>query len=342
MGIEQIQQAIKEAGSIRAAERYLKARGVSISERTIRRRLAQADSIEDVMDPSFYVSAVDEQLDVPNLIRERSQRFQSHLTRTNEMKTRRVYLRSNAPIGIGFQGDGHLDDEGTDVGLFFDHANLFTEDNPGLYLGFMGDIWNNWVGRLTKLYRNQSLTDAETRALIGHYLSNSNFLFFLLGNHDLWNEKCDLLENMVKNLSNCKITAAHEQHVELVFPNGRSVMIHARHKFPGNSMWSTQFGQLKTAQLDGRSDIYIGGDKHVTGYSNGIHPGTRKMFHAVQVASYKVVDEYPVELGLMPKDLYMCPVAIIDPCASSELNLIRWEFDPHEGAERLRWERDRS
>ena len=156
----------------------------------------------------------------------------------------------------------------------------------------------------------------------------------------VWNGKEDIIQYMLK--ASTDIAVAHEQRIKLVFPNGREVMIHARHKFPGSSQWMTQFGQVKAAQLDGQSDIYVGGDKHVSGYSNGVHPGTKRLYHALQVASYKALDDYPIELGLATKDLYVCPVAIINPRADNDLNLIRWEFDPHEGAARIKWERERA
>ena len=65
------------------------------------------------------------------------------------------------------------------------------------------------------------------------------------------------------------------------------------------------------------------------------------MWHAVQIASYKKIDDYVEELNLERKDLYNAPVALIDPNASSPINFIRFEFDPHEAAERLRWMRSR-
>lgn len=330
MGVSttELRESIKRAGSIRGAERALRKAGVQISERTIRRRLKD-----------YEVSNVPE-LDVSELIERRSQRYEVVKKQTEAAAHRRVYLRSNKPIGIGFQGDGHLDDDGTDVGLFFEHAELFNGTNDGLYLGFMGDIWNNWIGRLTKLWGNQTSNFEEALALVEHYCTNTDFLFFLLGNHDLWGGKEDILQYMIRAASTCDIVAKHQQKVTLVFPNKKEVTIYARHKFPGNSMWMTQFGQLKTAQLDGTADIYVGGDKHVSGYSNGVHPGTQRMFHAIQVASYKRIDEYPIELGLLPRDLYNCPVAIIDP-AKDDLNMIRWEFDPFEAVERVQWERSR-
>ncbi|MDH7796440.1 MULTISPECIES: hypothetical protein [unclassified Beijerinckia] len=330
--IDNVRSIVEKSGSIRQAERDLRSLGVQTSERSLRRLLAK------VGDDGYDVEPLPPSIDVEELIAARSARFDTKKKHTEAAKVRTVYLRNNQTIGVGFQGDGHLDDDGTDLREFFQHAALFDGSRKGLYLGFMGDLFNNWVGRLTALFDKQAITGAETQALIKHYAENHRFLFYVLGNHDMWNGKEDILQYTFR--ATCNIVTAHEQRVKLVFPNGREVLIHARHKFPGNSMYATQFGQMKYATLDGQADIYVGGDKHVSGYSNGVHAGTHKMWSALQVASYKKYDEYPVELGLPAKDLYNCPVAIIDPKAS-DINLIRWEFDPFEGAERLKWEQSR-
>jgi hypothetical protein len=71
----------------------------------------------------------------------------------------------------------------------------------------------------------------------------------------------------------------------------------------------------------------------------GKHPGTGKTFHAVQVGTYKEIDTYADELNAEDLNLYKSPVALIDPYTSDELNFIRFEFDPEEAAERLKWMR---
>jgi hypothetical protein len=330
--IQALRRIVAQAGGFRPAERYLRSEGFEISEKTLRRRLREEP--ED----DYEVSEVPDRLDVNALIVERQRKFEELRRFADATQVRTVRLRSNAPIGIGFMGDAHIDDEGTNITKLLSHADLFAGQHSGLYGAFLGDVWNNWVGRLTRLWADQSTSALEAQALIEYFFNIPKWLFVLQGNHDLWNTKQDIIEYMLKSTP---IVAPHEQHVRLEFPNGRQIMIHARHKFPGHSQWTKQFGQIKAATLGGQADIYVGGDKHVSGYSNGWHDGQKRMWHAIQVASYKEIDEYPVELGLNPADLYQCPVAVIDPKATSPLNLIRWEFDPHEGAKRLAWIRSR-
>jgi hypothetical protein len=332
--LEDLRSAVATAGSIRAAEKLLRSQGLEISDRTIRRRLGAATRSE------YTVEDVPPAIDVEDLIAERKRKFAKLRKVTDASRVRTVRLRTNEVIGLGFFGDPHLDDDGTNIEKVLGHAELFSGVHPGLYAASLGDITNNWVGRLERLYGEQSTSSAEALALTEHFLKLVQWLFAIHGNHDVWNKQVPLLDYLLQ--SQTQITAAHEQRVRLVFPNGKELLIHARHKFPGHSQWTKQFGQIKAAMLGGGADIYVGGDKHVSGYSNGWHDGARRMWHAVQVASYKEIDDFPIELGLSPADLFQCPVAIIDPNAAEPLNFIRWEFDPQEGAARLGWERKRA
>lgn len=333
MNTDQLRATIAEQGSIRAAARFLNQPG--LSERNIRRRLKDAHS------ESYTIEDQEElpEIDVMELLQRRSEEFRRRAHNENAKRWHTIRLKSNEPIGLGIIGDLHLDDDGTDVDLAFRHAELFNGSIPGLYGGFLGDIWNNWQGRLARLWADQSISAKEAQALVAHYLETVHLLFAIVGNHDIWGGKDDLLSYMLE--ANCDVTSKHAQKVRIVFPNGRDVRIQARHTFPGRSMWVTQFGALKAAQLDGSCDIYAAGHIHTSGYSHGWHEGAERMYHAVQVCSYKRLDDYPIELGLRQQDLYQCPVALIDPSASSPVNFIRFEFDPFEGAERLKWMRGR-
>lgn len=113
------------------------------------------------------------------------------------------------------------------------------------------------------------------------------------------------------------------------------------HHFPGRSMWSEVYGGAKRAQLDGANHIYASGHIHTSGYTHGWNDAQEILWHAIQVASYKKLDDYAEELNLDNKNIYTCPVALIDPYATKEINFIRFEFDPFEAADRLKWMRSR-
>ena len=334
MNLSEIRTLISDQGSIRAAARFLNQPG--FSERNIRRLLKS--SVTD----SFEVERQDIQMDVDveALLARRIDEFKVRNAQDKAKKWHTVHMKSNAPIGLGFIGDLHLDDDGTDIKLAFEHAELFNGSVEGFYAGFLGDAVNNWDGRLTKLWADQSITAKETQALLIRYMENIGHLIFALqGNHHAFGDRLDYFELLMSDAAG--VVSPHGQHIRIVFPNGKEVRINARHTFPGKSQWVTNMGALKAAQLDGSCDIYAAGHIHCSGYSHTYHEGFERMCHALQVASYKALDDYADELGLPKRDLYQCPVALIDPHATSPVNFVRFEFDPFEGAERIKWMRSR-
>ncbi|BCJ91771.1 hypothetical protein IZ6_25060 [Terrihabitans soli] len=334
-------EAVKATGGYTQASRFLKDQGHDISRDTIRRHLEKLKLNPlggghpefEVELPSF------DEVDVDALIERRKEEFAKSWRQHQAEKVIPISVKLDGPIGIGFLGDPHLDSPGCDVETVFRHAALFDGRNPGLFVGCMGDVWDNWVGRLQSLYAKRSMSDAEAIALVRNFVSRVNWLFFIYGNHDLWKGRQELLTEMIGAQS--PIKKDWRVKVGLRLPNGRTVKIYAAHRFQGNSQWSTVFGVAKKAQLDGTNDIYVGADKHISGYTHGWHDGNDRMWHAIQVAAYKKIDDYADEIGAERQDPYQCPVALIDPSASNPINYIRWEFDPEEGAERLKWMRSR-
>lgn len=332
---DQIIEAVNLAGGYRGAERSLREQGYAISDRQIR-RLIKVDTgsaefeLEEPLIP---------EVDVEELIERRIREYETKKAAAEQQKLIQVRVNREGPIGLAFQGDLHLDDDGTDLAQVFEHLTVLDGSVPGLYAANLGDILNNWVGRLEKLHANQSITNREALVLSKRVLNSVNWLFFIMGNHDCWRNGVDLYEEMLAKAS--MITRSDRIRVALRLPNGRNVKIYAAHGFRGRSMWSEVFGAAKKAQLMGVHDIYVCGHWHTSGYTHGIHPGTEQMWHAIQVASYKRQDSYADTLVLEDHWIYNCPVALIDPNATDPVNFIRWEFDPLEAAERLKWMQSR-
>lgn len=335
---ELIRAAVNELGGVKPAARYLRENGYDVSEGYIRRRHIKPG--EDPYEVELPEGKEAKPVVVEELIARRIKEFERKREIYNREKLIQVRVKLDGPIGIGFQGDVHLDDDGTDLKKVFDDLDLFDGRHEGLFAAGLGDIVNNWMGKLAHLWSQQSTSHAEAIALAEAYLQRVDWLFFILGNHDAWSGRNDLYREMIKN--NTRIVKDGKVRVALRLPNGRNVKIYAVHGFSGKSMWTPVYGALKAAQLDGmHHDIYVGGHTHVAAYSHGMRPSSEQIWHALQVASYKTLDRYAEELNLPPHDMYTCPVALIDPYAKSEINFIRFEFDPHEAAERLAWMRSR-
>ncbi len=331
---------VRLVGGNRPAARLLQEQGWDISETSIRRMFGRMQGDEPqpftVELPGGEMAS---SIDIEELIERRKEQYARKLEVYEREKIVPIRVNIDGPIGIGFIGDPHVDDDGTDIAQVFEHARLFDGRNPGLFAGNIGDITNNWAGRLARLWADQSTSAAEARALATEYLQMVNWLFFIAGNHDCWQGGSDVLSYILRQ--NAPVKKDARVRLALRLPNGRNVKIFAAHHFPGRSMWSEVYGTAKRAQLDGANDIYVAGHIHTSGYTHGWNDAQSMMWHAVQIASYKKIDDYVEELNLERKDLYNAPVALIDPNASSPINFIRFEFDPHEAAERLRWMRSR-
>ena len=95
-----------------------------------------------------------------------------------------VQVNIDGPFGLWIWGDPHVDDDGCDMRLLREHVEL--AKHPAILSGHIGDIANFWVGKLARLYANQSTTVHEAIMLAEWLLTQHDQLFCVLGNHDCW------------------------------------------------------------------------------------------------------------------------------------------------------------
>ena len=72
-----------------------------------------------------------------------------------------VKINIDGPVGIAHFGDPHIDDDGTNISELLMHADL-VQNTEGLFGGNIGDNQNNWIGRLARLYGEQSTSAKES------------------------------------------------------------------------------------------------------------------------------------------------------------------------------------
>lgn len=245
------------------------------------------------------------------------------------------------PIGILHFGDPHVDDDGTDWAALERDIRL-VQTTPGLYAANIGDTTNNWVGRLGHLYGQQSTTAKQAWILAEWFIKqlSGRWLYLIGGNHDAWSGDGDPLRWITGQVG--ALYEATEARIGLEFPNGRSIVVNARHDFAGGSMWNPTHGPMKAAQLGVRDDIVICGHKHKSGYSPLKDPETGKVMHCLQVASYKRYDRYAREKGFRDQSLSPCVVTVINPDATDPVNLVQVFWDAQAGADYLTFLRRRA
>ena len=267
------------------------------------------------------------------LLEQRAKAFQRKSRAAEARKLIPIQIHTDGPIGIAHFGDPHVDDDGTDIDTLRRHVDIINR-TPGLFAANCGDYRNNWVGRLARLFAEQSTSSRDALVLAEWLLKACPWIFLVGGNHDAWSGTDDPVAWIAEQTN-----ALHEPfacRVELNFPNGRKIRINARHDFKGHSEWNTAHGVAKAARIGWRDHILTCGHTHVSGYQVLKDPSNGLISHAIRIASYKVFDRYAIEKGLPDQNIFVCPVTIIDPSkADDDVRCITTLYEPELAADFL-------
>jgi hypothetical protein len=248
-----------------------------------------------------------------------------------------VQVKETKPICVMAIGDPHVDDNYCDIEQLEADLEVIRR-TPGMYAGHLGDVTNSWVGRLQKLYANQSTTFAEGVRLTEWMLEAAPTLFFVLGNHDLWNNGADILGLLTRNLGG--VTQAHGVRMALRWPNGEEIRIHARHDFPGDSQFNPVHGLRKETLWGHRDHVLIAGHKHVDGV--GMVPSIDGVCHwMLRVSGYKVIDDFAKERNFRPQRAAPSVSLVLDPYSRVEAERVKPFWDHEAAADYLTFLRNR-
>lgn len=329
--------AVAEHGSVTAAADALGLPRGTLQSRFLRAKEAFGRDAENR--PFEVPDLPDERLDTSELLKRRASQFQRLSTAKEARRLVPVQVTVDGPIGIAHFGDPHVDDDGTNIVALQRHVSLINK-TPGLMAGNVGDYHNNWVGRLARLYGEQSTSAKDAWQLVEWLIHACPWLYLVSGNHDLWSGTGDPLAWMARQLPT--VHQSSGLRLELSLPSGRTLRINARHDFKGHSQWNTAHGPSKAAQMGWRDHILTCGHTHVSGYQVVRDPSTRLISHAIRVGSYKTYDRYADELGLPDQNIFVCPVTIIQPqYADDDPRFISVFFDPEMAADVLKFLRKR-
>lgn len=250
-----------------------------------------------------------------------------------------VRVKIRGEFGIMHMGDSHLDDNGTDIAKVRRHVEV-ARNTEGLLVGNVGDLQNNWVGRLAHLYGQQSLSAKEAWVLVEWMVKALPWLYIIGGNHDIWSGAGDPLKWIAKHAGS--LYEPNGARMGLNLPCGREIRLNARHNWPGHSQWNAAHGVGKAVQMGWRDHIVTCGHTHVSGFMPLKDPSSGLISHAIQVASYKTYDKYAEERALRDQTVFMAPVTIVSPqYADDDPRLLTTIFDPEEACEYLTWKRYR-
>tara|TARA_R110000824_G_scaffold192464_3_gene374655 strand:- start:12985 stop:14154 length:1170 start_codon:yes stop_codon:yes gene_type:complete len=275
---------------------------------------------------------------VEDLISRRQKVFKELAQSKERSRTTIVNVKINGPIAITHLGDPHVDDDGCNWPELLRTVETISK-TKGMYAGNIGDTINNWVGRLERLYANQSTTYDEGLKLAEWLLTSVPYVYVMLGNHDLWNKGGAIFNRILKDASVAVCTGGTAR-IELQFPKGDPIRIMARHDFKGTSSWNRGHGGLRASKLDPWADIYVSGHKHH--WVQHMHEGMDgKPKWSLTVRGYKYFDEFAEEKGFYEHQHGESCTTIIDPTAKPT-ERVQCVWDIEEAADLLNYKRKRA
>jgi hypothetical protein len=283
----------------------------------------------------------DEEISTDELLLQRKKQFSKRRAYEDAVKLIGVRVNMTGPIAILHFGDPHLDDDGTDVEAVENHCQIIRE-TPGLFAACVGDLTNNWIGRLARLYAEQSTSAKQAWQLAEWYVQQlrGKWLYLIGGNHDAWSGQGDPLKWITRQ--NDALYKASECRLELRLPNGQKPRINARHDFSGHSMWNPAHGPMKALTMGVRDHVAIAGHKHESAYSLLKCPETGITMHAIKVSTYKTFDRYAKERGFRDQTLSPCAVTVFNTAIEdTHPDYVKVFWEPAEGAEYLTFLRSR-
>jgi hypothetical protein len=329
--------ALQDAPNKQAAANTLKIPVTTLSHRlnTYKMRFPNGATSK----PEFTVSNLpDDDIDIDELVEHRIKQFEKK--KRHQEATKLIPIKVHIPgvIGILHFGDPHVDDDGTDLDAIRQHGDLTHQE--GIWGANVGDTTNNWVGRLARLYAHQSTSADQAWKLAEWFIQRTRWLYMIGGNHDAWSGSSDPIKWISKQSNT--LYQSSECRIGLRFPNKREIIVNARHDFAGHSQWNPTHGQMKAAQMGMRDHIMISGHKHTSGYGLIKDPSTGKVCHAIQVASYKIFDSYAKERGFRDQSLSPACMTVINPdLPQDHPDMVKVFWDPFEGADFVKWKRNK-
>jgi hypothetical protein len=329
---EAVAAAYRAHGTYKDAAKALKT-----TAGTVRFRLERMDSREDGPRLEMPVLPSDNPT-AEELLEMRKRETARVFTAAAAREWMPVKVKATGPIGVLWYGDPHIDDPGCDIAAL-EHDVSLVKRTPGLFGACIGDVQNNWVGRLARLYGEQQTTARQAWILVEWFVREQagKWLCIVEGNHDLWSGSGDPLKWITRGRA---VSEPDEITMRLQFPNGEQIRVAARHTWPGSSMWNPTHGQLRGGSLAVDAELVIGGHKHTGGYQMFAVPHSGAVCHAIQLGAYKLQDSYSRSQGFMNRHISPSVLTVLDPDAGPTAR-VQVFHDVDAGADYLTYLRSR-
>lgn len=294
-----------------------KAVGRNVSKDRVARTLSKpAPKVEY---PPF-VTEGDEEEAIEDIIARKRKGFERKAKAQADRDWFPIKINETKPYGILCFGDPHLDDDGCNIPLLEKHLAIASKD--GVYGINIGDTANNWVGRLERLYANQETSKHTGKRLAEWFMFQSGvqWLCWILGNHDEWNDGVDFYMRLAQH----RIPVIDwRAQFRLVHPSGSEVKIDASHGRKGSSIWNNLHATLRAAKLGELADVYLTGHTHNYGMEDLEIAERRFSTWLVQLRGYKFMNHYSLVNNFAEHQRGSAVLLIVDPTADARRSIIQ-------------------
>jgi len=255
-----------------------------------------------------------EEVPIEELIKSRVKASKKKRNKSKSKHNKLLFLPPE-PTGIVIFGDPHVDNEGCDWGTLFSHIKIIQE-TEGVLAACVGDMQDNWVGRLARCYADSSVTASDGWRLSEWFLSSMQWIAIVGGNHDAWAHGPGV-DPMHWLTEKCGVPCYAQDEIRINLgwkdrPDLESVIWVLRHDFSGRSWYHPTHGPHKEAMLDGKCHILTAGHIHQWGVLT-TEQRHERVTHAIRVRGYKRADAYAKQKGFSEQTFGEACIVVIDP-----------------------------
>jgi len=245
------------------------------------------------------------------------------------------------PVGFLVMGDPHLDNPGCDWESLKRHVDL-AKSTPGVMAATVGDVHDNWIGRLGRLYHKATVTAQQGWDLSEWLFDELDWFAVVGGNHDAWAHGPGI-DPMRWLTDKCgvRLYAPDELRITVRWRDSTAepFVWLLRHDVRGRSWFHATHGPHKEAMLDGRVHLVTVGHTHEWAYLTTEHRHGR-VTHAARVRGYKRDDCYAREKGFTEQEHGEACLVVVDP-TRPEPGRVRVWWDIEAGCDWIRARRAR-
>lgn len=217
------------------------------------------------------------------------------------------------PICMVYIGDLHCGGAGVDYKLAREHVQL-VRDTPGMYLNVMGDLVDNFIHQWAiKIRLGTETTIPQEWHLVRQWLEwgAPKLTTAVDGNHDAWTVALAGIDYYRDVIANARPDAlyARDDLRFILDVGGAEWSVAHRHKWKGYSIYNATHGQERSQKWDQDFRVAVGAHTHTGAFFRTFNAGGVEGL-AIQVNTYKVLDQYPRQENF-PKSTLNKPVAVI-------------------------------